>query len=44
MVVAQSLFPSCLCIAADLIISLLDDAAVTLDGTAVYEVAQKVKS
>ncbi|XP_024080721.1 protein unc-80 homolog [Cimex lectularius] len=39
---AQSLFPSCLCSAVIQIISLLDDAAVTNDGCAVYEVAYQV--
>ncbi|KAJ1528104.1 hypothetical protein ONE63_008019 [Megalurothrips usitatus] len=36
---AHSLFPSCLCSAVIQIISLLDDAAVSPDGNAVYEVA-----
>ncbi|CAB0018274.1 unnamed protein product, partial [Nesidiocoris tenuis] len=39
---AQSLFPSCLCSAVIQIINLLDDAAVTSDGCAVYEVAYQV--
>ncbi|KAE8737653.1 hypothetical protein FOCC_FOCC016879, partial [Frankliniella occidentalis] len=36
---AHSLFPSCLCSAVVQIISLLDDAAVSPDGNAVYEIA-----
>ena len=40
--VAQSLFPSTLCSAFVEIIALLDDQAVSLDGTAVYEVAYQV--
>ncbi|XP_014281796.1 protein unc-80 homolog isoform X3 [Halyomorpha halys] len=39
---AQSLFPSCLCTAVVRIINLLDDAAVSSDGSAVYEVAYQV--
>ena len=39
---AQSLFPSTLCSAFVEIIALLDDQAVSLDGTAVYEVAYQV--
>ncbi|KAL1123884.1 hypothetical protein AAG570_001654, partial [Ranatra chinensis] len=39
---AQSLFPSCLCSAVIHIINLLDDAAVSQDGCAVYEVAYQV--
>lgn len=39
---AHSLFPSCLCSAVVQIISLLDDAAVSADGNAVYEVAYQV--
>lgn len=39
---AHSLFPSPLCSAVIQIISLLDDAAVSLDGNAVYEVAYQV--
>ncbi|RZF41260.1 hypothetical protein LSTR_LSTR010488, partial [Laodelphax striatellus] len=39
---AHSLFPSCLCSAVIQIINLLDDAAVSPDGCAVYEVAYKV--
>ena len=39
----HSLFPSCLCSAVIQIISLLDDAAVSSDGNAVYEVAYSVK-
>ncbi|XP_066154738.1 protein unc-80 homolog isoform X3 [Euwallacea fornicatus] len=39
---AHSLFPSCLCAAVTSIINLLDDAAVSLDGCAVYEVAYSV--
>ncbi|XP_073988249.1 unc80, NALCN channel complex subunit isoform X3 [Rhodnius prolixus] len=39
---AQSLFPSCLCSAVIQIINLLDDAAVSNDGCAVYEVAYQV--
>ena len=40
---AQSLFPSTLCSAFVEIIALLDDQAVSLDGTAVYEVAYQVQ-
>jgi len=40
--VSQSLFPSILCTAFVDIIQLLDDHAVSLDGTAVYEVAYQV--
>ncbi len=40
--VAQSLFPSTMCSAFVEIIALLDDQAVSLDGTAVYEVAYDV--
>lgn len=39
---ANSLFPSCLCSAVIQIINLLDDAAVSGDGCAVYEVAYQV--
>lgn len=39
---APSLFPSCLCSAVIQIINLLDDAAVSQDGSAVYEVAYQV--
>lgn len=39
---AHSLFPSCLCSAVIQIIGLLDDAAVSPDGNAVYEVAYQV--
>lgn len=39
----HSLFPSCLCSAVIPIINLLDDAAVSPDGNAVYEVAYTVK-
>ncbi|XP_025829365.1 protein unc-80 homolog [Agrilus planipennis] len=39
---AHSLFPSSLCSAVVLIINLLDDAAVSADGTAVYEVTYQV--
>ncbi|KAF7271721.1 hypothetical protein GWI33_015431 [Rhynchophorus ferrugineus] len=39
---AHSLFPSCLCSAVVSIINLLDDAAVSADGCAVYEVAYSV--
>nr|CAD7425389.1 unnamed protein product [Timema monikensis] len=39
---AHSLFPSCLCSAVIQIINLLDDAAVSPDGNAVYEVAYQV--
>lgn len=41
---AHSLFPSCLCSAVIQIINLLDDAAVSADGSAVYEVAYQVIS
>ena len=41
--VAQSIFPSILCTAFVDVISLLDDHAVSLDGTAVYEVAYQVR-
>ena len=40
--VAQPLFPSTLCEAFVDIIALLDDQAVSTDGTAVYEVAYQV--
>lgn len=40
--VAHALFPSCLCSAAVYIINLLNDADVSTDGIAVYEVAYKV--
>lgn len=40
---APSLFPSSLCSAIVQIIHLLDDAAVSDDGSAVYEVAYQVK-
>lgn len=40
--VAQTLFPSTLCSAFLEVIALLDDHAVSLDGTAVYEVAYQV--
>ena len=36
---AQSLFPSTMCSVFVEVIALLDDQAVSLDGTAVYEVA-----
>ncbi|KAL1497693.1 hypothetical protein ABEB36_008611 [Hypothenemus hampei] len=39
---AHSLFPSCLCAAVISIVNLLDDAAVSADGSAVYEVAYSV--
>lgn len=39
----NSLFPSCLCSAVIHIVGLLDDAAVSQDGNAVYEVAYQVK-
>ncbi|XP_049820328.1 protein unc-80 homolog isoform X2 [Aethina tumida] len=39
---AHSLFPSCLCSAVIQIITLLDDAAVSPDGNAVYEVSYQV--
>jgi hypothetical protein len=39
---AHSLFPSCLCSAVIQIVNLLDDAAVSPDGNAVYEVAYQV--
>ena len=39
---AQALFPSVLCTSFVEVISLLDDHAVSLDGTAVYEVASHV--
>lgn len=39
---AHSLFPSCLCSAVIQIVNLLDDAAVSSDGSAVYEVAYQV--
>ncbi|KAJ8947309.1 hypothetical protein NQ318_004561 [Aromia moschata] len=39
---AHSLFPSCLCSAVVQIINLLDDAAVSADGNAVYEVSYQV--
>lgn len=39
---AHSLFPSCLCSAVVQIINLLDDAAVSADGDAVYEVSYQV--
>ncbi|KAK4883609.1 hypothetical protein RN001_006928 [Aquatica leii] len=39
---AHSLFPSCLCSAVTEIIGLLDDAAVSSDGNAVYQVAYEV--
>ena len=41
--VGQSIFPSILCTAFVDVIGLLDDHAVSLDGTAVYEVAYQVK-
>ncbi|XP_077556955.1 unc80, NALCN channel complex subunit isoform X2 [Haemaphysalis longicornis] len=40
--VAHALFPSCLCSAAVYIINLLNDAEVSTDGVAVYEVAYQV--
>ena len=40
--IAQSIFPSILCTAFVDVIGLLDDHAVSLDGTAVYEVAYQV--
>ena len=42
--IAQTLFPSTLCTAFVEVIGLLDDHAVSLDGTAVYEVAYNVSS
>ncbi|KAF5273419.1 hypothetical protein FQA39_LY07436 [Lamprigera yunnana] len=39
---AHSLFPSCLCSAVTEIIALLDDAAVSPEGNAVYQVAYEV--
>lgn len=39
---AHSLFPSTLCAAVIQIVNMLDDAAVTGDGNAVYEVAYQV--
>lgn len=39
---AQALFPSTLCTAFVQVIALLDDQAVSLDGTAVYDVAYEV--
>jgi hypothetical protein len=39
---ALSLFPSALCSAIIQIITLLDDAAVSEDGNAVYEIAYQV--
>ena len=39
---AQALFPSMLCTSFVEVIRLLDDHAVSLDGTAVYEVAYQV--
>ena len=39
---AQALFPSVLCTSFVEVISLLDDHAVSLDGTAVYEVAHQI--
>lgn len=41
---APSLFPSSLCSAIVQIIHLLDDAAVSDDGSAVYEVAYQVSN
>lgn len=41
---APSLFPSSLCSAIVQIIHLLDDAAVSDDGSAVYEVAYQVRN
>lgn len=41
---AHSLFPSCLCSAVIQIINLLDDAAVSNDGSSVYEVAYQVNT
>ena len=41
---AQGLFPSVLCSAFVEVIALLEDQAVSLDGTAVYEVAYQVRS
>ena len=40
---AQALFPSMLCTSFVEVIRLLDDHAVSLDGTAVYEVAYQVR-
>jgi len=40
--VATTLFPSTMCSAFLEVIALLDDQAVSLDGTAVYEVAYEV--
>ena len=42
--IAQTLFPSTLCTAFIDVIGLLDDHAVSLDGTAVYEIAYQVKA
>ena len=42
--IAQTLFPSTLCTAFVEVIGLLDDHAVSLDGTGVYEVAYQVGS
>lgn len=39
---AQVLFPTCLCQAAIVMINLLDDPRVTYEGSAVYEIANKV--
>lgn len=39
---AHSLFPSCLCAAVIQIVNMLDDASVSSDGNAVYEVAYQV--
>lgn len=39
---AQALFPTCLCQAAIVMINLLDDSRVTYEGSAVYEIANKV--
>ena len=41
--IAQTLFPSTLCTAFVEVIGLLDDHAVSLDGTGVYEVAYQVR-
>lgn len=40
----HSLFPSCLCSSVIQIITLLDDCAVSPDGSAVYEVAYSVST
>ena len=42
--IAQTLFPSTLCTAFVEVIGLMDDHAVSLDGTGVYEVAYQVRN